>query len=264
MAQQHQDEALTKEQALKQRDTEKQNAGFSQLTKHFFILDLSKFPDADTTGMPEYGPFETYYTQRFAEDLAKFYDIDTSCSIFPYPFVLTMSGPQMDSDGGAAGSNQCRLDLNFAGIRHFSMFAAAVFYTSVCAQVFGKLYGRKAMEDFHKASGWPMLSCGMGGLMSPYTVMTDSLLFPYSRDIEEFVEIFEEAARYLEADFLDFLESDRANLNSKAYADLRKAVDVNAVHDELVRQRENFLAWVRDPRTQYESHYVPVEVMRDN
>lgn len=263
MKQQHQDEAMTKEQSLKQRDAARQNAGISQLTKHFLILDLSKLPGADTTGMPEYGPFEAYYTQRFAADLTKFYDIDASCSVFPHPIAITMTGPRMDRDGGAVGANQRRLDLNFAGVRHFSMFAAAVFYTSACAQVIGRLYGRKAMEDFHKASGWPMLNCGMGGLMSPITVMADSLLFPYSRDVEEFVEVFDEASRYLEADFLDFLENNSANLNRKAYADLRKAVDVSAVRDELVQQRNLFVAWVRDPRMRYETHYVPVKVMSD-
>ena len=210
----------------------------------------------------EFDPFEVYYTQRFASDLAKFYDIDTSCSIWPYPFVLTMRPPFFDEFGRTDGPNLHRLELNLVG-RHFSMFAAAVFYTSACAQVIGKLYGRKPMDDFHKASGWPMLNCGMGGLMSPITVMNDSLLFPDSRDTEAFLEVFQEASQYLEADFLDFLKNDRDNLNPSAYAALRKAVDVDAVRDELVRQRNLFMSWVRDPRTPYESSYVPIEVMMD-
>ena len=257
-----QTETMTKEEALQQRDNRRRGSNISQVTKHFLLLDFSKLPDADLTGMPEFGPFDAYYTQRFASDLSKFYDIDTSCSIWPYPFVITMTPPSFDMLGEAVGANRHRLELNMVG-RYFSMFAASVFYTSACAQVLGKLYGRQAMEDFHRASGWPMLNCGMDGLMSPIVVMEDSLLFPYSRDIDEFLEVFKEASQYLEADFLDFLENSRDNLNSKAYAALRKAVDVDAVRDELVRQRDLFVAWVRDPRVPFESLYVPVEVMKD-
>ena len=255
---QQQDETMTKEEALTQRDSRRRNANFSQTTKHFLLLDFSKLPDVDLTGMPEFGPFDVYYTQRFASDLAKFYDIDTSCSIWPYPFVITMTPPHFDELGNARGSNLHRIELNMVG-RHFNMFAAAVFYTSACAQVMGKLYGRESMDNFHKASGWPMLNCGMGGLMSPITVMEDSLLFPYGHDIEEFIEVFNEASHYLEADFLDFLENDRDNLNPKAYKALRKNVDINTVREELARQRDLFVAWVQDPRTRYESHYVPEE-----
>ena len=60
-----------------------------------------------------------------------------------------------------------------------------------------------------------------------------------------------------------FLENDRDNLNPKAYAALRKNVDINTVREELARQRDLFVAWAQDPRTLYESHYVPEEVMSD-
>ena len=255
-------ETMTKEEALQQRDNWRRGSNISQVTKHFLLLDFSKLPGADLTGMPEFGPFDAYYTQRFASDLAKFYDIDTSCSIWPYPFVITMRPPCFDELGNAVGENLHRLELNLVG-RHFNMFAASVFFTSACAQVLGKLYGRKAMDDFHKASGWPMMNCGMGGLMSPIIVMDDSLLFPYSRDIIEFLEVFKEASQYLEADFLDFLENCRDNLNPKAYAALRQVVDVNVVRDELAKQHDLFVAWVRDPRVRFESYYVPIEVMKD-
>ena len=261
MTQPH-DKTMTKEEALKQRDNWRRGSNISQVTKHFLLFDFSKLPGADLTGMPEFGPFERYYTQRFAADLAKFYDIDNSCDIWPYPFVLSMRPPFFDEFGRTDGPNLRRLELNMVG-RHFNMFAAAVFYISACAQVIGKLYGRKAMDNFHKASGWPMLSCGMGGLMSPIIVMSDSLLFPYSHDVDEFVDVFNEASQYLEADFLDFLKNDRDNLNPTAYAALRQAVDVNVVRDELEQQRDLFVDWVRDPRTPFEYYYVPIEVMKD-
>ena len=109
------EETMTKEEALKLRDRRRGNTNISQTTMHFFLLDFSKLPNADLTGMPEFGPFEVYYTQRFASDLAKIYDIDTSCSIWPYPFVITMTPPRFDELGEARGSNLHRIELNMVG-----------------------------------------------------------------------------------------------------------------------------------------------------
>ena len=257
-----QDETMTKEEALKQRGNLRYAATVRSGTNHLFILDLSKMPDADVSGKVEYGPFNTYYTQRFASDLEQFYNIDHSCSNFAYPFVLEMSAPGYNPRTlDLVGTNKDRLNLNFAGTRHFSMFAAAVFYMSACAQVLGKLYGRKPMEDFHKASNWPMLNCGMGGLMSPVQVIFESILYPYSYEVEDYLEAFREAADYLEADFFDFLENDQSNLNPTAYAALRKAVDTDALRKELAQQRQLFESWIQDPRTKYPLYYIePKEI----
>lgn len=248
--------SMTKEEALKQRSARRQNSSIVQLTKHFLICDFSKLPGVDVSGKVEYGPFDKYYTQRFASDLAKYYDIDTSCGNFPYPFILAMEPPRIDELGDWIGYNKNRIDLNFAGIRHFSMFAAAVFYTTACAQVIGKCHGGKPMKDFHKASGWPMMNCGMGGLMSPIQVVFESYLYPYSPDIDEYLEVFHEAADYLEADFFDFLEHDRANLNPAAYAALREVIGLAALREELAQQRKLFEAWIQDPRTKYPLYYL--------
>ena len=207
--------------------------------------------------------FKAYYTQRFPSDLPKFYDIDITCRNFAYPFVLGVEPPRMDEGGRCYGHNAKRFKFHFEDSRHLSMFAAAVFYTSACPQVIGKLYGRKAMEYFHKASGWPMLNCGMGGLMSPVQVMFESRLFPYSTELDDFVKVFNEASAYLEADIADFFRNDSSNLDPVAYAAVRETVDVDALHEELSRQRDLFLHWLRDPRTEYESYYVPIETMRD-
>lgn len=207
--------------------------------------------------------FKEYYTQRFPSDLSKFYDIDVTCRNFAYPFVLGVEHPRMDEGGRCYGHNAKRVRFHFEDSRHLSMFAAAVFYTSVCPQVIGKLYGRKAMEDFHKASGWPMLNCGMGGLMSPVQVMFESRLFPFAAGLDDFVKVFDEASAYLEADIADFFRNDSVNLDPAAYAAMREVVDVDTLREELSRQRDIFLRWLRDPRTNYESYYVPIETMRD-
>jgi len=240
--------------ALQQRDNSRNDAGFTFL-EHLLT--------PNSPGKPESATFKEYYTLRFPSDLSKFYDIDVTCRNFAYPFVLGMEPPRVDENGRCYGHNKKRNAFWFEGDRHFGMFAAAVFYTSACAQVVGKLYGRKAMEDFHKASGWPMLNCGMGGLMSPVQVMLESRLYPCTAGLDDFIKVFDEASAYLEADFADFFRNDSANLDPVAYAAMRETADKDALCEELSRQRDLFLCWLRDPRTKYELYYIPIEMMRD-
>ena len=249
---------MTKEEAIRQRDEQRTSILVRSGCQHFLTLDLSKLPGVDVSDEVEYGPFYSYYNTRFASNLNKFYCIDNSCRYHPYPFVLEMAAPINDTDTfRLRGTNINRIGMIWAGTRHFSMFSSAVFYMSVCAQVIGKLYGRKLMEDFHKSTGWPMLHCGMGGLMSPVQVIYESALYPYGSEIEEYLQCFHEAAEYLETDFFDFLENDKPNLNPSAYSELKENVDVAVVRAELSQQRQLFEDWIQDPRIEYPHYYLP-------
>ena len=204
---------MTQDEALRQRDAQ-----------HITINER--------LGM-EGNQFAKYFHSQFKSDLHHYYDVDCSCGNFNYPFVLEMTWPRFDADDlRFVGLNLDRIGLAWAGIRHFSMFAAGVFYMSAYAQVLGKLYGRKAMESFHKLSGWPMLNCGMGGLMSPVQVMRESDLAPYTSEIDEYLDVFNEAAEYF------------------------KPATTPEIWAELTKWRETFDAWIRDPRTKYDLYYL--------
>lgn len=222
---------MTQDEALKQRDAHHHAINEMYSRNHLFVPGMSE----------EENTFAKYFHSQFNSDLHRYYDVDCSCGNFKYPFVLEMTWPKFDADGlRFVGLNIDRIGLIWAGTRHFSMFAAGVFYMSAYAQILGKLYCRKAMETFHKLSGWPMLNCGMGGLMSPIQVMVESDLFPYSNEIDDYLDVFNEAAEYFES------------------------ANTPEVRTELLKWRETFEAWVRDPRKEYDLYYLdPKEIWGD-
>lgn len=221
---------MTQDEALKQRDAQHLAINETYSRSNLFALGMTE----------EEKPFAKYFHTRFMSDLHRYYDVDCSCGNFKYPFVLEMTWPKFDADGlRFVGLNLDRIGLIWAGTRHFSMFAAGVFCMSAYTQILGKLYGRRAMETFHKLSGWPMLNCGMGGLMSPIQVMVESDLFPYSTEIEEYLDVFNEAAEYFES------------------------VNTPEVRAELMKWRDSYESWVRDPRTKYDLYYLdPKEIWK--
>ena len=150
--------------------------------------------------------FISYYTRRFPSDLKSFYDIRRDFGDRTYPFVLSMACNEH--------SNTHRRFMKWDDNDHFYMFSVSVFFTSMCTQVIGKLYGWFQMENFMRASGWPMLNCGMGGLMHPICVISESDLNP-KENIERYVDVLYAASEYLAADFLDFFSGHGISLLSQ-------------------------------------------------
>ena len=198
--------------------------------------------------------FVSYYTKRFSSDLRSFYDIRNDFGDGSYPFVLMMVCGEH--------SNTHRKSMKWDDIDHFYMFSVAVFFTSMCSQVIGRLYGWFQMENFLRASGWPMLNCGMGGLMHPIVVMGDSMLYP-KEDKDRYYDILHAASDYLEADFLDFFSGHAANLNSNAYRQLCDVVIPQEVASEFRTQVALYEAYIGNHDVRYEGIYVKYPRIRN-
>ena len=199
--------------------------------------------------------FVSYYTKRFSSDLKSFYDIRNDFGDGSYPFVLMMVCGEH--------SNTHRKSMKWDDLDHFYMFSVAVFFTSMCSQVIGRLYGWFQMENFLRASGWPMLNCGMGGLMHPIVVMGDSMLYP-KEDKDRYYDILHVASDYLEADFLDFCSGHAANLNSNAYRQLCDVVIPQEVAAEFRTQVALYEAYIGNHDVRYEGIYVKYPRIRNN
>ena len=199
--------------------------------------------------------FISYYTRRFPSDIKSFYDIRSDFGDRTYPFVLSMACDEH--------SNTHRRFMKWDDIDHFNMFSVSVFFTSMCTQVIGKLYGWFQMENFMRASGWPMLNCGMGGLMHPIVVIEDSRLYP-NEDKDRFYDILHAASEYLEADFLDFFSGHAANLNSNAYRQLCDVVIQQEVAKEFQAQLALYKAWIDNPEIRFQSIYVKYPEIRNH
>ena len=195
--------------------------------------------------------FVSYYTKQFAQELRRFYHIVNDFGDRSYPFVLQMNSDEYE--------NRDRVNMVWADRQHYYMFSAAVYYMSMCTQVVGKLYGWSAMEDFMRASGWPMLSCGMGGLMHPVQTVWESGLQPFAAD-DDYIGILRTAGEYLKKDFVEFFKPGVANVNSSAHSRLLSVVDVADLSAEFDRQQVIYCNWITDPDAGYDSYYVPYPV----
>lgn len=199
--------------------------------------------------------FISYYTRRFPSDIKSFYDIRNDFGDRSYPFVLSMACDKH--------SNTKRLSMKWDDNDHFYMFSVSVFFTSMCTQVIGRLYGWFQMENFMRASGWPMLNCGMGGLMHPVSVIQESKLIPQQIEAR-YYDILHAASEYLEADFLDFFSGHAANLNSNAYRQLCDVVIPQEVSKEFQAQVALYKAWIANPDIRFQGIYVKYPEIRNH
>ena len=118
-----------------------------------------------TFTIPPTTPFEYYLTCKFTEELHNIFDIATSDD---YPFcpptaLLRKINPIFD---------------NSSPTDHTELSVAVFFITlipQIIAKLTGKLYGLYA---FARCADWPVIFCGLGGIMSPYTILSDSGLLP--------------------------------------------------------------------------------------
>lgn len=190
--------------------------------------------------------YVSYYKNMFAQDLQLYYDI-TGQSKYSFIGCMTRFGKH----------NIRRLDMKWKSRCHFYMFSISVFYLSLCPQIIGRLYGWKQMENFLRASGWPMMSCGLGGVMHPIQVVFESDLYP-QYPFESFYEVLEIVSDYLNKDFLQFFDHNSPNLCRQAYDNLCKEVRVNELEEELYHQVDLYKQWISNPSINFERQYVPI------
>lgn len=204
------------------------------------LRDVSRDFPVDTEA------FVNYYTRRFESDFRRFFDISNDFGDRSYPFVLEMTCDQ---------TNLQRRSMVWDDLNHYYMFSAAMFYMSMCTQIVGRLYGWHQMENFMRTSGWPMLSCGMGGLMHPIQVMWESELYPMNPD-DCYTETLLNAGKYLKKDFLDFMKNGEPCLNRQAHKSLVNVVDIAQLSELFDEQEKLYCEWIKDPDTRYESNFV--------
>lgn len=196
--------------------------------------------------------FIDYYKHEFQQDLCRFYDMSGHFGDKSYPFVPFMACHGRD--------NSARRSMTWSGTSHFYMFSASVFYMSLCTQVVGRLYDWEQMRNLLRASGWPLMFCGLGGLMHPIQMILESELYPMF-PFDSYLDVLDTVGKYLIDDFLAFFNGHSANLNDVAYQKLCKVANIKNMRKEIMKQVEVYKCWICDPDTPYESMYVPFPVI---
>lgn len=126
-------------------------------------------------------------------------------------------------------------------------FSASMFFMSLIPQVIYKIAGDTARLAFHRSSGWPILSCGLGGIMSPEQWLYESEIIPQHKEVEYYNTLLDIILPFHCNELRLFLRGIELSIDNKAYTSLCKSIDgkVDEIIEEIKRvteqAKENFV-----------------------
>ena len=211
--------------------------------------------------------FKQYHYERFSQDFGNWFKIVRGFGGKPVNFVWQAEGSR-DLQRPAKCSNS---------LFHEYCFSVACFFTSLIPQIIAeKEDGEKLFYDYALASGWPIINCGNGGLLSAVQVVFEAGLLPNGDELDDYGRILEAAEIYFSNDVRSFLAGGENTLNSESY--LRLCENVKDRIDEICGQihsrTEEYLNALKDG-TPYDSNmmlwrgqdksssYLPKDIYRD-
>lgn len=107
-----------------------------------------------------------------------------------FPELLRWYYPMWSHDGkmilDAQNHNSMADNASLLDSTNQYFFAASVFYTCLIPQVITRTAGVEARNMFLKATGWPMMSAGLGGFISPELWLKESGLAPVQGEADYF------------------------------------------------------------------------------
>ena len=96
------------------------------------------------------------------------------------------------------------------------------------------------MMSFHRSSGWPIFSCGLGGIMSPEQWLYESEIIPVNKEVEYYNTLLDIILPFHCNELRFFLNGKELSIDNKSYALLCDSVNgkVDEIKRELVRVTE--------------------------
>lgn len=128
--------------------------------------------------------------------------------------------------------------------------SVAIYFTSMIPQVIMHIKDEEAMNNFYKSSSWPLISCGLGGIMDPIHTLWEANLMPSKGcDVKQFIDTIKEGEKIITADVIEFLHGGQPNVNENAYQRLVDSMDgkidkvEECIHDAVLY----FIDWILAP-----------------
>ena len=129
----------------------------------------------------------------------------------------------------------------YCSFRHASSeeqyyFSASVFFLVLIPQVICRVTGKEAAGFFHKASGWPRISAGLGGQVSAEQwILESGNLFPEREECPYFNSLLDAILPFHQQEISNFLSGNQPTMDTGAYRALCAGVTgkVDAILDEL-------------------------------
>ena len=138
------------------------------------------------------------------------------------------------------------LDVYLPEERDRRFFSTAVFFVCLIPQVIARVAGKAAKQAFHEASGWPEMSAGMGGWVSPGQWLKESRLAPDVSEARDFNGLLDEVLPFHLCEMAALWDGDRRVFNKKAYDTLCAAL--NGKRESF---REELLSAVSQAETEF-------------
>jgi len=169
--------------------------------------------------------FKQYHYERFSQDLGNWFKIVRGFGGKPINFIAQANGhfvphrPPKCSDS----------------LFHEYCFSVACFFTFLIPQIIAeKKEAEPLFYDYALASGWPILSCGMGGFSSAARIIYESDLAPNKDELVDYCCILSVAEEYFINEVREFLAGNEESLNKESY--LRLCENTKGRIDEICEQ----------------------------
>lgn len=178
--------------------------------------------------------YKEFYFELFPHLLLEYYpDRNNPNKNRPYSFIR--SAERNSRQNIKLGTSLIGASLNLSSEQQY-LFSASMFFMSLIPQVIYKILGDAARLEFHRSSGWPILSCGLGGIMSPEQWLYESEILPQGKEVEYYNDLLDIILPFHCNELQSFLSGTELSVDSKAYASLCKRADRKV--DEIIREIE--------------------------
>ena len=178
--------------------------------------------------------YKEFYFELFPHLLLEYYpDRNNPNKNRPYSFIR--SAERNSRQNIKLGTSLIGASLNLSSEQQY-FFSASMFFMSLIPQVIYKILGDAARLEFHRSSGWPILSCGLGGIMSPEQWLYESEILPQGKEVEYYNDLLDIILPFHCNELQSFLSGTELSVDSKAYASLCKRADRKV--DEIIREIE--------------------------
>ena len=187
-----------------------------------------------------------YYHGKFSLDLNQYFKIEQS-SIKDVKIIkfldaqnngrrvlLLLPGSSTSQKFHRNPAEDTCLNFIFAGIFYFMV---------LIPQTIGKMLGKETEYEFYRATGWPLISAGLGGQIEPSKMLKEAGIYPEEAERENFVRMLSSISPFMFEKIRLLLEGKEPEcLDSQAYQRLTSEVSpvLNDLLINLTKQSMEF------------------------
>lgn len=148
------------------------------------------------------------------------------------------------------GMDLLNLQKNIEGNKNPFYYPVTVYFTSLIPQIIREMTDYELMLDFHRCSTWPLISCGLGGVMDPIHTLYEAGLMPSKGcDVDLLIETIREAEAVIGKDMVEFIQGGQRNASQSAYNHLKDKLSQRTDEFKHLLQSavDYFVDWINEP-----------------